>query len=843
MRSRIFDVLIACAVVALVLAAIFLTYASHTRYPLVVMEAPNHLKLTFFQTGRPGDTECETAASAIVNLIQTGCPACRLVQKQCLQTLSTEQSDLLTDAPLPIPSMRLPDGVVTYSAPDSAYALAACRESENQSIKNSTRLVCNAPQSKRSPASMGTMLLISGAQGLRLAWLVLAIFVLTLCTYFVVSGRFAVSIARVLEWPRRRKRNLIIAADVLSIEMALWLAFALRLDAAYIPKGDAVALFALAPLMAIPVFVVFGLYRSVIRYLGAQAFASIVKAVAVYLVLITAAVLATDIEDVPRSTLLIHGALTFLLIAATRAIARDWLNRSQTSPESRRARKSVVIYGAGSAGIQLATALSHSRELKPVAFLDDDSRLHGTRLGELEVFAPDKLPGLIVRAQVKEVLLAIPSTSRSRRNEIINLLESLAIEVRTLPGLSDLAEGKVKTEDLRKIDIEDLLGRDPVAPDPRLLKANIAGKSVMVTGAGGSIGSDLCRQIIALNPRTLVLYEQSEFALYEVERELVTIAANLPMPFPAGSIVALLGSVTDQVRFERALATLRVETIFHAAAYKHVPMVERNPCEGVFNNVFGTYRAARAALDQGVESFVLISTDKAVRPTNTMGATKRFAELILQALAETAARNGGTRFTIVRFGNVLGSSGSVVPLFREQISRGGPVTVTDPRIVRYFMTIPEATQLVVQAGAMGNGGDVFVLDMGEPVKILELAQRMIRLSGLHERVADGASGDIEISYTGLRPGEKLYEELLIGNNTSSTQHPRILRASEKFMPLEVIERYLTRLDAMIANGDSDAVRSLLLDVVEEFNPQCGNQDLMQVESRVVAAGLATGGVA
>ena len=834
MRIRPFTFLLLGFGAALLSVAIILLSSPTTYYPHVVLEAPDHLKLTFLQTARPGATQCKSDAATIVSLIQTGCRACRLVSQECLESLTPELTKLLSDNPLDTPSMRLPDGVVTYAAPSKSYALAACRESAQQSAKNSAPLVCQPPGMERPLPSAGGITLFSGIHRLQFAWIAVAAFGLAICAYLATNGRFVVRLTPVLYWPRRRKQVLIAAVDLFTIEGALWLAFALRLDTLYVPEGDAVWVFALAPALALPIFVWMGLYRSIIRYLGMQAFISICKAVLIYAASLAVVVYAFGIQGIPRSTLAIHFLLILLLIGATRAIARNWLHRSQAISDSRPARKSVVIYGAGSAGIQLATALSHSRELRPVAFLDDDARLHGNRLGELEVFAPQRLQILLDRFPIKEVLLAIPSTSRSRRNEIIDMLESLSIQVRTLPGLSDLAEGKVKTEDLRTIDIEDLLGRDPVEPDPGLLKANITGKSVMVTGAGGSIGADLCRQIIALRPRYLVLYEQSEFALYEVEKALITLSSSLPAPVSADCIITLLGSVTDQVRLERALKTLRVETVFHAAAYKHVPMVERNPCEGVLNNIFGTYRAAQAALNQGVRNFVLISTDKAVRPTNTMGTTKRFAELILQALAASSEKAGNTRFTIVRFGNVLGSSGSVVPLFREQIRRGGPVTVTDPRIVRYFMTIPEATQLVIQAGAMGNGGDVFVLDMGEPVKILDLAKRMIRLSGLHVRDSQDPSGDIEIVFSGLRPGEKLYEELLIGENTATTQHPRIMRADEKFLGLDAILSYLERLEEVIANGDSNAVRLLLLEAVEEFKPQCGNEDLMRSDLRISA---------
>jgi FlaA1/EpsC-like NDP-sugar epimerase len=423
------------------------------------------------------------------------------------------------------------------------------------------------------------------------------------------------------------------------------------------------------------------------------------------------------------------------------------------------------------------------------------------------------------------VLLAIPSSSRQRRNAIIAELESLPLLVRTLPGLAELAQGKVSINDLRDIDIEDLLGRDPVPPNPALLGANITAKAVMVTGAGGSIGTELCRQILEQSPSDIVLYELNEFALYQIEQELVTRKARLP--HCKTRIWPLLGSVCDEARLTQVLTQFHIETLFHAAAYKHVPMVERNPGQGAINNVIGTWRCAQAALQAGVKTFVLISTDKAVRPTNTMGATKRLAEMVLQSLA--AQYPDQTRFTMVRFGNVLGSSGSVIPLFREQIRQGGPLTVTDPRIIRYFMTIPEAAQLVIQAGAMGKDGDVFVLDMGEPVKILDLAKRMIHLSGLGIKDEADPEGDIEINFTGLRPGEKLYEELLIGENVTPTDHPRIRRANEHFLEWAQLEPILANLIEAGSRNDGERTREILLGAVREFAPQCSNADLLQAK--------------
>ena len=492
-------------------------------------------------------------------------------------------------------------------------------------------------------------------------------------------------------------------------------------------------------------------------------------------------------------------------------------------------KKNVVIYGAGSAGVQLAYALAHGRDFRPVAFIDDDKLLHRRKINGLRIYPLSSLSYLIDRHQVSDVLLAMPSANRARISELIRLLEPYAVHVMSMPGLSDIAQGRVTVDALQEVDIADLLGRNPVAPDQSLLHATISGKVVMVTGAGGSIGSELCRQIIKLQPLALILFEISEFGLYAIEKELNHLLTKTKDSKHI-EIITVLGSVTNAKRIEKVCKAFKVQTIYHAAAYKHVPMVEKNPGEAIWNNIFGTLHAAQAAINAGVELFVLISTDKAVRPTNTMGATKRFAELILQALRVLGSgvhiRSMQTRFTMVRFGNVLGSSGSVVPLFREQIARGGPVTVTDARIIRYFMTIPEASQLVIQAGALGQGGDVFVLDMGEPIRILDLAKRMIHLSGLEIKDEDHPSGEIEISFTGLRPGEKLYEELLIGDNVSETSHPRIMRAEEQIIPWVELEKMLETLEKAAKDDDFERVREVLKRAVSGFVPQCEIGDLL-----------------
>ena len=531
-----------------------------------------------------------------------------------------------------------------------------------------------------------------------------------------------------LRLPRNAKRSIVCGVDLILLLFALWASFSLRLGEFYIPQGDIRYLFLAVPIIAIPIFIRLGLYRAIIRYIGFFAMWSVVKAVSLFTLAWGVLVLLSAIPGVPRSVLLINWLMTLLLIGGSRAIARWWLTGS-FSIKANSQTKRVVIYGAGGAGMQIATALSGSPDFKPVAYIDDKESLQGNFIHGLPVYAFRRLNTIIKEYAVTDVLLAMPSISRSRRSELIAMLEPYSVHVMTLPGLDDLASGKVQVNDVREIGLRDILGRDPVAPDENLLAANINNKAVLVTGAGGSIGSELCRQIIRINPKALILYEQNEHALYTIENEMKALVEciysknNRDVP----DIVPILASVTNQGRLEMVCTAFGIQTIYHAAAYKHVPMVEKNPLEAVNNNILGTYRSAQAAINTKVDTFVLISTDKAVRPTNTMGASKRFAEMILQGLSKVGF--GDTRFTMVRFGNVLGSSGSVVPLFREQIKTGGPVTVTDPEIIRYFMTIPEAAQLVIQAGAMGKGGDVFVLDMGEPVKIQDMARRMIHLSG------------------------------------------------------------------------------------------------------------------
>jgi FlaA1/EpsC-like NDP-sugar epimerase len=644
--------------------------------------------------------------------------------------------------------------------------------------------------------------------------------------------------SKILSLPRNTKRLIVLSMDLLIVPFALWCSYSLRLDGLFTPdnlyfvppeaRQDVLYLFLIAPLIAIPIFIKFGLYRAIIRYIGFVAMWTIIKAVSLYTAVFGVIILMTGMVGVPRSVIIINWLLLVLMIGSTRAWGRWWLSGSFRMSSSGEATQKMIIYGAGNAGVQIVASLANDPELQPMAFIDDNPTLQGSNIEGYRVYPFSMLSNLIEDYEVKNVLLAMPSIPRSRRSQIIKLLEPYAVHVTMLPGLNDLASGKLKAEDIREVGINDLLGRVPVEPDLELLNSNIRNKIVLVTGAGGSIGSELCRQIVKLAPAGLILYERSEHDLYLLEKEMLELAHQL-YPDKPNLITPILASVTDQSRMEGVCRAFRVETIYHAAAYKHVPLVERNPSEAVRNNVLGTCRAAQAAINTGTDTFVLVSTDKAVRPTSTMGATKRFAEMILQQLSQQ--QNLTTRFTMVRFGNVLGSSGSVIPLFRDQIRKGGPVTVTDERIVRYFMTIPEAAQLVIQAGAMGTGGEVFLLDMGEPVKILDMAKRLIHLSGLQVKDDQNPEGDIEIVYTGLRPGEKLYEELLIGEGDSPTRHPLIMAAHEDSLSLQALNNYLTQFEHAIESHNVEKCRELLLESVKGFSPQCDVADLVQEKNQ------------
>ena len=615
---------------------------------------------------------------------------------------------------------------------------------------------------------------------------------------------------RVMSWPRLGKQLTVIVMDVVLALLATWLAFTLRLDTPHWPIGAQWYVYLLAAALALPIFIRFGLYRAIFRYTGLAALMTITQAVLLYGVALFAILLWQRWLGVPRTIGLLQPIIFLLLVGGSRALARFWLadiGGRRIASEGR-----LLIYGAGAAGVQTAAAIANAHQFVLVGFVDDDAAKSGRSINGVTVHRPDRIADLVERRGVTDILLALPSASRGRRNEIIASLRSLPVHIRSLPGMSDLASGRVTVRDFNDLDIEDLLGRDAVAADPTVLARNIAGHGILVTGAGGSIGSELCRQILRERPRQLILLDHNEFGLYSIHHELLALCAVMHSPV---QIVPLLGSVSNMRRLQEVCATYRPHCIYHAAAYKHVPMVESNPSEGVANNVFGTLNVARAALAAGVANFVLVSTDKAVRPTNIMGASKRMAELVLQALAAEAG-NAGTRFCMVRFGNVLGSSGSVVPLFRAQLASGGPLTVTHPEVTRYFMTIPEAAQLVLHAGAMAVGGEVFVLDMGEPVQIMQLARRMVELSGLRVRDDDAPDGDIAITITGLRPGEKLFEELLIGDNPSPTAHARIMKAHEEFFPWPELEQQLRILRAAVDASDVVGIKSVLQTCVHGY---------------------------
>lgn len=657
--------------------------------------------------------------------------------------------------------------------------------------------------------------------------------------------------SRLVRLPRRQKRVIQVATDVLLVWLALWLAFFVRVgDVDFVqPLGGHAWLFGIAPLIAIPFFIRFGMYRAVMRYFGNDALMAIVKAVTLSALLLSLAVYwRTDAPKlIPRSMVFNYWWLSLVLIGGLRLVMRQYFMGDWFSPDSLTKFKGrdaglpkVAVYGAGAAGNQLVAALRLGRAMRPVAFIDDDPNLFNRTIAGLRVYSPKHIQQMIDETGADEILLAIPSASRGRRREVLETLEHFPLHVRSVPGFMDLASGKVKVEDIQEVDIADLLGRDAVPPQQALFEKCIRGKVVMVTGAGGSIGSELCRQILSNKPQTLLLFEHSEFNLYSIHIELERAIERASLPV---RLVPIMGSIRNPERLLDVMRTWQVETIYHAAAYKHVPMVEHNVAEGVLNNVLGTMNTAQAAVQAGVANFVLISTDKAVRPTNVMGSTKRVAEMILQALSRETApvlfnADGAvhhvnkTRFTMVRFGNVLGSSGSVIPRFYQQIRSGGPVTVTHPKITRYFMTIPEAAQLVIQAGSMGQGGDVFVLDMGQPVRIAELAEKLIHLSGLSVRSEKSPHGDIAIEFTGLRPGEKLYEELLIGDNVSPTEHPMIMRADEEYLDWDVLKDRLAKLLKAVETDDYPQVRQLLREVVSGYVPEGEIVDWIYQQRRV-----------
>lgn len=644
--------------------------------------------------------------------------------------------------------------------------------------------------------------------------------------------------AMLLGLPRRHKRIIQVSTDVCLVWFALWMAFVVRLgiDDLINPLEIHTWLFVSAPVVAIPLFIRIGMYRAVMRYFGNDALVAIIKAVSLSALILGVVVYLYSNHQhvVPRSVMFNYWWLSLVMIGGLRLAMRqyflgDWFSAAQHVPFASRddGLPKVAIYGAGAAGNQLLAALRMGRSMRPVAFIDDDDSISNRVISGLQVYKPKHIQQMIDATGAHEILLAIPSSARTRRREILGFLEGFPLHVRSVPNFSDLAAGRVQVDDLQEVDIADLLGRDAVPAQPDLLEHCIKNQCVLVTGAGGSIGSELCRQIVLLKPTTLLLLDHSEFNLYTILSELERRIARESLKV---IVLPILGSVRNHAKLLDVMKTWRVDTVYHAAAYKHVPMVEHNIAEGVFNNVIGTLNAAQAALQAGVANFVLISTDKAVRPTNIMGSTKRLAELILQALSrETAPVMFGdranvhqvnkTRFIMVRFGNVLGSSGSVIPLFHQQIKSGGPLTVTHPKITRYFMTIPEAAQLVIQAGSMGQGGDVFVLDMGEPVRIIELAEKMVHLSGLSIRSEKNLQGDISIEFTGLRPGEKLYEELLIGDNVAVTNHPMIMSAQEDYLSWDAFKVNLTCLLNALEEDDYNRVRQILGDTVSGYAPE------------------------
>ena len=602
---------------------------------------------------------------------------------------------------------------------------------------------------------------------------------------------------KVLAWPRAAKRLVVLSLDVVLSLVATWIAFTLRLDSPNWPTGSQWWVYGLAPLLALPIFIKFGLYRAIFRYTGQAALMATAQAVGVYAVLLTGVLLWQQWVGVPRSLGVLQPLIFLLLVGASRAAARFWLAELDHAPARTAGR--LLIYGAGTAGAQTASALSVSSQFVLLGFIDDDPAKVGRSINGVPVFAPSQVPALVTRQGVTDILLALPSAARDRRNTILESLHALPVHIRTLPGLADLTSGRVTVTDFHELDVEDLLGRAPVPPDAALLARDLAGQVVLVTGAGGSIGGELTRQIVLQGPRQLLLLDHNEFGLYSIHQELQSICLSKGLQV---QLVPLLGSVANFSRLLSVCTGYLPATVYHAAAYKHVPMVEDNPGEGVLNNVFGTLNLARAAIQSGVKRFVLISTDKAVRPSNVMGASKRLAELVLQALA---AESSKTCFTMVRFGNVLDSSGSVVPLFRRQLAAGGPLTVTHSEVTRYFMTIPEAARLVLQAQAIGQTGDIFVLEMGEPVKIVDLAKKMVALSGV----------PADIEFIGLRPGEKLHESLVqVHESLEPTGAEKIQRVVAAHVENRTQPDYEVLIDAALQGRVEEMAR-----LIGTFDPE------------------------
>jgi FlaA1/EpsC-like NDP-sugar epimerase len=634
----------------------------------------------------------------------------------------------------------------------------------------------------------------------------------------------------ILTLPRSVKKLIVLLTDIALCIITLWISFYIRLDYFVSLKGT-IALSAICSVaLALPIFWLFGLYKTIFRHSGKSSLISISISIIVYGLLYFSVISIYGFKNVPRSIGLIQPMLLFFAIAISRLSARYLLDEIHKNKSTKSLIPKVLVYGAGSAGRQLVSALENSNEMNVVGFVDDDHSLHGQILKGKNIYSSSDLGDLIKIKEVTYILLALPSVKRSKRMKILSKINKLKVIVRTLPSVSDLVEERVSVSDIRDLDISDLLGRESVTPDEHLLSKNINSKIVLVSGAGGSIGSELCRQIIKFKPKKIILVEISEYALYKINLELNDIREKF-LNSEEFQIIPLLASVQDEKRFNQILETYKPQTIYHAAAYKHVSLVEENVCEGVKNNVFGTVVAAKAAIKNHVLDFVLVSSDKAVRPTNIMGASKRLAEICLQSLAEDKINNKQVKFCMVRFGNVLDSSGSIIPKFKKQIRDGGPVTLTHSDVTRYFMTIPEAAELVIQAGAMSKGSDVFVLDMGKPVKIYDLIIKIVTLSGLSIQSNKNPEGDISIKIIGLRPGEKLYEELSLGENPKPTSHSKILRAQDPTISWTELEKNLKTLKEFTHEGKVNDIKKFLQIIIKEYNPNSNIVDQLYTEQK------------
>ena len=633
-----------------------------------------------------------------------------------------------------------------------------------------------------------------------------------------------------LSCSRQVKRLVVVAFDICSLLLTVWMAFSLTRNLMHKPEGQEWLVYLLAPVLMMPIFSLSGIYGTIQRFNGFENFITIFKSVFFYGVAFFCVVLFVPHPHITIAIGILQPLLFLLLTAGSRVMVRYLSSTITVRPEQMcHAPNKLLIYGAGSAGVEIVNSINRSRKFHLVGFIDDNEELQGMAINRINVFSPKQSEELIQRKEVNTILLALPSVSRTRRNQIIEQYRKYSVQIQMLPGIEELAEGKVTISDIKTVDIEDLLGRDQVPLDHALVKKSITGRIVLVTGAGGSIGSELCRQLLLAQPSILLLLDHAEHNLYTIHLDLTLRHASLSSET---RIVPLLCDVTNAVRLSEIVRVFHPEVIYHAAAYKHVPMVEHNPAEGMRNNVLGTHAMAEVAMQHGVKSVILVSTDKAVRPTNVMGASKRLCEMILQALSEETGH--ATCFSIVRFGNVLGSSGSVVPLFRSQINSGGPLTITHKEITRYFMTIPEAAQLIIQTGAMASPGDLHLLEMGDPVKIIDLARKMVELSGLTIRDHENPEGDIEIHITGLRPGEKLYEELLIGTNSTPSANPRIFKAKEHFIPWNELQTELEDLTTAITNNDIPHIKQILQRVVPEYQPSITTTDLLTIEQKKTA---------